>query len=97
MRKYGYSIRGKPAVNHSLFFRGERVSAISCMSICGILDVKMVTETSTGDTFYEFVQTHLIPHLLPFNGINPHSVVILDNCLIHHCSEVITSLRDVEC
>lgn len=55
----------------------------------------MVTETSSGDTFYKFVQTHLIPHLMPFNGINPHSVVILDNCSIHHCSEVITSLRDV--
>lgn len=44
IRKYGYSIRGKPAVNHSLLFRGDRVSAISCMSINGILDVKTVTE-----------------------------------------------------
>ena len=51
---------------------GEKVSAISCMSICGILDVKMVTKTSSGDTFYKFVQTHLIPHLMPFKGINRH-------------------------
>ncbi len=93
--KYGYSLRGKPAVNHSLLFRGERVSAISCMSINGILDVQMVTETSNGDTFYEFVQTHLIPHLMPFNGVNPHSIVILDNCSIHHCIEVVTSLKDI--
>lgn len=95
LRKYGYSIRGRPAVNHALLFRGERVSAISCMSINGILDVKMVTETSNADTFYDFVQTHLIPHLLPFNGVNPHSVVILDNCTIHHSIEVTTSLKDV--
>ena len=95
LRKYGYSLRGRPAVNHALLVRGERVSAIACMSINGILDVKMVTETSNGDTFYEFVQTHLIPHLMPFNGVNPYSVVILDNCTIHHCVEVTASLKDI--
>lgn len=34
--KYGYSLRGKPASNHSLLIRGERVSAIACMSVNGI-------------------------------------------------------------
>jgi transposase len=96
LRKYGYSLRGKPATNISLLFRGERVSAISCMSMNGILDVKTVTETTNGDTFYDFVQTHLIPHLLPFNGVNPHSVVVLDNCAIHHCTEVVATLREME-
>ena len=86
LRKYGYSVRGKPAIKRSLFGRGERVSAISCTSIDGILDVKTHKETSNGDIFYDFVQTHLIPHFLPFNGINPHSVVVLDNCSIHHCT-----------
>ena len=94
LRKYGYSLRGKPAINNTLMFRGKRVSAISCMSLSGILDVKMVSETSDGDTFYDFVQTNL-PHLMPFNGVNPHSIVILDNCSIHHCNEVMTSLNDV--
>lgn len=54
------------------------------MYVC-ILDVTMVTEMSTGDTFYELIQTQ---HL-----INPHSVVICDNCSIHHCGEVITNLN----
>ena len=94
-RKYGYSLRGKPAVNNTLLFRGERISAIACMSINGLIDVKMLRESSTGDVFYDFVQTHLIPHLMPFNGINSHSVVILDNCSIHHCSEVVSSLNDI--
>lgn len=71
------------------------MSAISCMSVAGILDVQMVKDTSDGDTFYDFVQSHLIPHLMPYNGVNPHSVVILDNCSIYHCSEVVTSLKDV--
>ncbi len=95
LRKYGYSIRGKPAISNSLLFRGERVSAITCMSVNGILDVKTIKETSNGDIFYDFVQTHLIPHLLPFNGVNPHSVVVLDNCSIHHCVEVVATLTQI--
>ena len=43
--------------------------------------------TTDGDTFYDFVQEHLLPHLLPFDGVNPHSVVVLDNCSIHHIQE----------
>lgn len=74
-RKYGYSLRGKPAVNNTLLFRGERISAIACMSINGLIDVKMLRESSTGDVFYDFVQTHLIPHLMPFNGVNSLSVI----------------------
>ena len=32
---------------------------------------------------------------MPFNGTNPHSVVILDNCSIHHVPEVAKSIQDV--
>lgn len=95
LRKYGYSLRGKPATKKSLLVRGERVSAIACMSMDGILDVKTHKETTTGDVFYEFIHTHLIPHLCPFDGLNSKSVVILDNCSIHHCAEVESTLREI--
>ena len=65
------------------------------MSVNGILDVKTVRGTSDGDTFYSFVQTHLLPHLMPFDGVNPHSVVVLDNCSIHHIAEVNSMLEEV--
>ena len=32
---------------------------------------------------------------MPYNGTNPHSVVVLDNCSIHHIAEVVTSINDV--
>ena len=48
------------------------------MTIDGILD----------DMFYNFVERNLLPHLLPFNGVNRRSVVILDNASIHHVVEV---------
>ena len=95
LRKYAYSLRGKPATNHSLLVRGERISAIACMSMNGILDVRTVKGTSDGDIFYDFVQMHLIPYTMPFNGVNPHSVIILDNCATHHVNEVTATLREV--
>ena len=95
LRKYGYSLRGKTPRSHELLVRGERVSAIACMSCTGLLDVKTVRGTANGDTFYDFVQTHLLPNLMPFDGRNPHSVVVMDNCSIHHVQEVVTSIQDV--
>ena len=58
LRKYGYSIQGIPA-------RGERISAIACMSSAGLLDVKTLRGTANGEVFYTFVQTYLLPHLMP--------------------------------
>lgn len=95
LRKYGYSMRGKPAVNHSFLVRGERISAIACISLKGLLDVKTVRGTSNGDIFYDFIQENLLSHLMPFNGTNAHSVVILDNCAIHHTAEVKSLLKGV--
>ena len=50
---------------------------------------------SNGDIFNDFIQAQLIPHIMPYNGVNSHSVVILDNCSIHHVPEVIKSIEDV--
>lgn len=32
---------------------------------------------------------------MPFNGTNPHSVVIVDNCAIHHVEHIVKSIQDV--
>ena len=84
LRKCGYSMRGKPAQKLTLLVRGERVSTIANISTSDLLDVDVVKGTVDGQRFYDYVQKHLLPHLIPFNGVNPHSVVILDNCSIHH-------------
>ncbi len=55
----------------------------------------IVHGTTDGSTFYKFVQTHLLPHLMPFNGSNPHSVVVMDNCAIHHVDSIVKSINDV--
>ena len=50
--------------------------------------------TVDADTFYDFTQ-RLLKLLLPFNGINPNSLVVLDNCAIHHVPELPELIRSV--
>ena len=95
LRHKGYSLRGKPAVAHKLLVRGERISVIAFMSPQGILDSVPVKGGVNADKFYHAVQRSLLPHLMPFNGTNPHSVLILDNCYIHHVEEVVKMVQEL--
>jgi hypothetical protein len=92
LRKYGYSFRGMRAECKRLLVRGRRISAIAAM--CwdkGILDVEM---TPNSEMFCDFVRGTLIPCMLPFDGQNPTSIVVMDNCSIHHVAEVKSMLED---
>ena len=68
---------------------------MAIISVSGLLDVKVVRGTTNGDTFYDFIKEHLLLNLMPFNGENPHSVVIMDNCSIHHVDEIVPMIQDV--
>ena len=59
----------------------------------GVLVCKIATETVDGDIFYDFVQSYLLPQLMPFNGTNPHSVVVLDNAAIHHIGGIMSMVN----
>ena len=88
VRKHGYSIRGIPLCDQRLFVRGTRYSAIPIVSTAGIHDVYLAEGNVNGHKFLRFVKESLLPVLHPFNGVNPHSVVIMDNASIHHVEEV---------
>ena len=95
IRRYGYSLRGKPLVSEKLLVRGKRVSAIAIMSVNGMLDCKTVIGSVNGEVFYDFVQSALLPHLMPFNDVNPNSVVVLDNCSIHHITKIVQMIEEL--
>ena len=95
LRKYGYSLRGRPVRSQKLLVRGERISAIAFMSVNGFLDCHTVRGTANADVFQKFVAKTLLPHLMPFDGKNPHSVVIMDNCIIHHGDEVAKMIHEM--
>ena len=94
LRKYGYSARGKPIVSHKLPLHGQRVSAIVAMTSTGILDYKLSQDTVDSDEFKDFIEG-LQLMLMNFNGRNPNSIVILDNCAIHHANDIAQLLREV--
>jgi len=58
------------------------------MSVDGIHDVYVTEGTINGEKFSEYVQNCLLPVLKPFNYLNSHSVVIMDNTSIHHVHDV---------
>ena len=83
LRKFGYALRGQRATSHTILSRGRRISAIGAMCSSGMFDCYTVDGTVDADEFYKFMQG-LLKHRMPFNGSNPNSVVVLDNCTIHH-------------
>lgn len=87
-RKFGYSLRGMPVSDHRIISRGMRYSAIPVVSVEGIHDVYLAEGSVNGEKFEHFVREYLLPVLQPFNGVNTHSVVVMDNASIHHIHEV---------
>ena len=95
VRRFGYSVRGIPMQKESLFVRGERMSAIAFISTRGVLDLLVRSGTTNGEVFLEFTEKYLLPQLQPFNSINSNSVVVMDNCSIHHIPEVREMIQEV--
>ena len=94
-RRYGYALQGYPAKSVNFMNRGKRYSAIGIITTTSFLDCYIVEGSVNGDIFYHFVQSALLPHLIPFNGSNPNSIVILDNCSIHHIKDTIDLIHSV--
>jgi len=94
LRKYGYSIRGIHPVDNRLLVRVTRYSALPIMSITGLHDLYLAEGTMNGDRFTHFISTCLLPVLMPYNGMNQHSIVIMDNASIHHVDEVLQIIEN---
>ena len=88
MRKFAYTIRGVPPVDHRLLARGTRYSAITAISVRGVQDVTLAEGNVNGEVFTDFIKDSLVPILQPFNCCNPNSIVVMDNASIHHIAEV---------
>ena len=81
-------------MSHKLLIGGEHLSTIACISMEGILEFQTVKSSVDGDICYDFVSSKLLPLLMPFDGKNHHSIVVMDNACIHHVdgiSDLITT------
>ena len=88
LRKYGYSLRRKTPKSCQFLSRGRRINVIAGMTSEGIEALKVVKTTIDGTIFANFIQQSFVPILKPFNGVNKNSVVIMDNCSVHHVSGI---------
>ena len=95
MRKFGYSLRSERCVAKRLLVRGELVSVITAITLDGILDYQFIHGTTNGLDFADFVERHLLPHLMPFNGTNGNSIIVMDNASIRHCQDVAAFIASV--
>ena len=95
VRKYGYALKGMTPTSHRILARGQRVNAIAALSSNGIVAVDTITGTVGGSEYYDFLRGTLIPNMMPFNGSNPRSIIIMENCSVHHIADVRTLLDQV--
>ena len=61
----------------------DGISAMKCIS------------TVNSDEFLDFIERDLLPTLMPFDGINPNSIAILDNCSVHHVPGVVSMITEI--
>lgn len=94
VRKRAYGIRGITPKDHRLLVRGTRFSAIPVISTDGVHDVYLCEGNVNGEIFAEFVQHYLYGFVQPFNWVNKHSVIIMDNASIHHVDEVVDIIEN---
>ncbi len=63
------------------------------MTARGVLDVHCTTDGVDEDVFCDAIERKLLLHLMPFDGINVQSVVILDNRSIHHTRRAVNLIQ----
>jgi DDE superfamily endonuclease len=108
-RGKAWAFRGQRAVRKAFFVRGKRCvlqmhilffpililchrySVLPALSLDGILSVNIVQGSFNQTTFAEFIEG-LLDTMNPFPG--PKSVIVMDNCTIHHTDLVLDMIRN---
>jgi len=93
MRFYGYSLIGQRATCHHTCERGKRLT-IAALPTNGIIATDFLQCTCSGEECFDFLRGILMAQMLPFDGLNPNSILIMDNCSVHHTDEVNTLLEE---
>lgn len=84
-RENGWAFRGVRARKSTNFVRGPRFSMLPAITINGIIYSHIKKGSYNGDDFLDWLRG-LLRIMNPYPG--PQSVLVLDNCGIHHVPEV---------
>ncbi|QRV88413.1 Tc1-mariner class transposase [Ceratobasidium sp. AG-Ba] len=93
-RPRGWSARGADCDVSTTFVRGTRLTLLAGLNVDGIVGCEVYDGSVTGDRFLQFLRDFIMPITNPYPG--PNSVIVLDNCRIHHI-EPVRYLVEVEC
>ena len=91
-RSKGWASTGDRCIQHRFFVRGQRFSILPVLTIDGIITHDIIPGSVTADRFLQFLQELVIPLTNPYPG--PRSILILDNCNIHHSEKVRALIED---
>ncbi|CAK5283695.1 unnamed protein product [Mycena citricolor] len=93
-RRYGRSKLGTRATIEAPFVRGRRYSIVAALTTEGLMAVDAVEGSFDGDLFVQFIAQSVLPNMNPYSPGTEHSVLVLDNCSIHHTEELEDLVRD---
>jgi transposase len=85
-RRKGWAFVGKRCFQCRFFVHGQRFSILPILTIDGIITHNIIPGSITADRFVQFLQELVIPLTNPYPS--PQSVLILDNCHIHHSEQI---------
>ena len=88
-RRYGYALLGQTPVVHRFHSRGTRTNAIAAICSSGLVSLELTTSTVNQEVFFDYIRGSLIPNMMPFDGINPRSIAVMDNLSVHHVTEIL--------
>ena len=93
LRRFGCALRGQTPQCSSDLRRGTRTSAIAAISASGVVGYELHTGNVRGEEFHDFVRGTLIPNMNPYDGEADNSILIMDNCAIHHVDKIVEELH----
>ena len=85
-RRWGWSDIGSRTLLISTLHGQQRWTILPALSLDGYICSTIVPEGFNGNQFVDFIRDHLLPVMQPFPA--ERSVVIMDNCAIHHSEAV---------
>ena len=91
-RRKGWAPLGRHCIQHRPFVRGQRLSILPVLTTEGIITHDIIPGSVTTERFIQFLQELVIPLTNPYPG--PRSVLILNNCNIHHSGKIRALVED---
>ncbi|KAJ3924572.1 MAG: hypothetical protein NXY57DRAFT_858836, partial [Lentinula lateritia] len=75
-------LRAEYRLINAPFVRGQQYSLVAAMSLEGYIAMQVVEGSLDSFEFFDFIIDEVLPQMKPFP--DQHSVLVMDNCQIHH-------------